>query len=102
MFKVSRWIKGSIAALAVVAGGATAMTIEHAPYVAAALTNNVSQSTVNRFRSEFATAPSWQRSLAAAAPALSKLEASGQGALSRGCAACQTADGGGARAPFTD
>jgi len=104
MLKVSRWIKGSIAALAVVAGGATAMTAEHAPYVAAAseLTANAPQSTVNRFGSEFATAPSWQRSLVAAAPSLSKLEAGDQGAFSRGCAACQTADRDGARAPFTD
>jgi hypothetical protein len=37
----------------------------------------------------------WQRSLAAAAPSLSKLEADDQGAFSRGCAACQTADRGG-------
>jgi hypothetical protein len=32
----------------------------------------------------------WQRSLAAAAPSLSKLDADDQGAFSRGCAACQT------------
>jgi hypothetical protein len=145
MSNVSRLIKGSIAVLAVVAGGATAMTVERAPYAATApeLTNNARQSTVNRFRLEFA-APSenigdnawgpapdqsftltaglkgdrlpmirtqavrhgrrqlidgdypfaavgWQRSLAAAAPSLSKLDGGDQGAFSRGCAACQTA-----------
>jgi hypothetical protein len=150
MLNVSRLIKGSIAALAVVAGGATAMTVERAPYVATApeFPNNARQPTVNRFRLEFA-APSenigdkargrapnqsftlaagvkgdrlpmtrtraarqrkrrlidgdypfaaigWQRSLAEAAPSLSKLDAGDQGAFSRGCAACQTAaDGGG-------
>jgi hypothetical protein len=142
-------IKGSIAAVAVVASGATAMTLERAPYAATApeLTNNVGQLTANRFRLEFA-APSeniwnnawapapnqnftsvpgvkgdrlpmtrtqavqsgrrrlinggypfaaigWQRSLAAAAPSLSRLDGD-QGAFSRGCVACQTnADRGG-------
>jgi hypothetical protein len=149
MLNVSRLIKGAIATLAVVAGGATAMTLERAPYAATApeLTNNVRQSTANRFRLEFAVpsdniwdnawgpAPNqsftlapgvkgdrlpmtrtqavqsgrrrlidegypfaaigWQRSLAAAAPSLSRLDGD-QGAFSRGCVACQTnADRGG-------
>jgi hypothetical protein len=152
MLNVSRLIKGSIAALAVITGGATAMTVERAPYGATApeLTKNARQSTVDRFRLEFA-APSeniwdnawgpapnqsftlaagvkgdrlamtgtwaarhgkrglidgdypfaaigWQRSLAEAAPSLSKLDAGDQGAFSRGCVACQTsADRAGSR-----
>jgi hypothetical protein len=141
MLNVSHLIKGSITALAVVAGGATAMTVERAPYVATAPQfTNARQSTVNRFRLEFGVpseniwdnawgpapnqsfagvkgdrlpmtrtravrqgrrrlidgeypvaAISWQHSLAAAAPSLSKLDAGDQGAFSRGCAACQTA-----------
>jgi cytochrome c556 len=85
-----RLIKGSIAALMVVAGGATALAVVsngQAPYTATApeLTHSALQSTANRFRSEF-PAPSenihawwpastqsftlgWQRSAAAAAPA---------------------------------
>jgi hypothetical protein len=62
MLNVSRLIKSSMAALAVVAGGATAMAVvsnEQAPYAATApeLTNSALQSTANRFRLEFA-APS--------------------------------------------
>lgn len=142
MFNVSRLIKSSIAALAVVAGGATAMTLERAPHAVASpeLANDAPQSIADRFRLEFAgpgdnaSAPNqsftlaagvkgdrlpmtrttrttavrhtsrrlidgdypfaaigWQRSLAAAAPSLSKLDGSDRGAISRGCAACQTA-----------
>jgi hypothetical protein len=84
-----------------------------APYAATApgLTNSAPQFTVNQFRKgdrlpmtrtravrhrrlidgDFPFASiGWQRSLAAAAPALSKLDADDQGAFSRGCAACQT------------
>jgi hypothetical protein len=62
MFNVSRLIKGSIAALAVVAGGATAMALvsnEQAPHVVAApeLANGARQSVADRFRSEFAEWP---------------------------------------------
>jgi uncharacterized protein YgbK (DUF1537 family) len=62
MSNVRRLIKGSIAALAVVAGGATAMAVvskEQAPYVATApeLANGAPQSIANRFRSEFAEWP---------------------------------------------
>jgi len=155
MLNVSRLIKGSIAALALVAGGATAMAVvsngQDAP-TASISVNRLSkgdapQSAVIRFRSEFAVpgenrdsgawrpasaqsvtpaagvkddrqpttraravrhsggsprlidgnypfaAIGWQRSLAAAAPSLSKLDGGGQGAFSRGCAACQTAAG---------
>jgi len=58
MLNVRRLIKGSIAALAVVAGGATAMAVvsdARAPYVATApeLANNAPQSIADRFRSEF-------------------------------------------------
>jgi hypothetical protein len=61
MLNVSRLIKGSIAALAVVAGGATAMAVVsngQAPYAATAPepTNSALQSTANRFRLEFAGA----------------------------------------------
>lgn len=54
MLKVGRLIKGSVAALAVVAGGATGMTIAHVPSVATTteITNNA-----NRFSSEFAPRP---------------------------------------------
>jgi hypothetical protein len=152
MLNIGRLIKGSIAALAVVAGGATAMAVvgngQDAP-TASISVNRLSkgdgpQSTVNRFRLEFAApgeniwgkrafwpasaqsftlaagvrddrlpttrtravrhgssrlidgsypfaAVGWQRSLAAAAASLSKLDAGDQGAFSRGCAACQTA-----------
>jgi hypothetical protein len=151
MLNVGRLIKGSIAALAVVAGGATAMAVvsngQDAP-TASISVNRLSkgdapQAAVNRFRLEFAapgeniwdkraaSAPSltlaaglkderlpttrtravrqgsprlidgnhpfaaigWQRSLAAAAPSLSKLDGGDQGAFSRGCAACQNAAG---------
>jgi hypothetical protein len=62
MLNVRRLIKGSIAALAVVAGGAAAMAVvsnEQAPYVATApeLENAAPQSIANRFRSEFADWP---------------------------------------------
>lgn len=62
MLNVSRLIKGSIAALAVVAGGATAMAVvnnKQVSYVATApeLANSAPQSTADRFRVEFA-APS--------------------------------------------
>jgi hypothetical protein len=62
MLNVSRLIKGSIAALAVVAGGATAMAVvsnERAPHAATApeLTNIALQSTADRFRLEFAEWP---------------------------------------------
>jgi len=135
MLNIGRLIKVSIAALAVVAGGATAMAVvsNDAPIASISLSKG-NQSAANRFGSEFAspgenTAQSftladglkgdraattrpraarhasprlingnypfadigWQRSLAAAAPSLSKFEAGGQGAFSRGCAACQTA-----------
>ena len=85
-----RLIKGSIAALMVVASGATALAVVsngQAPHTATApeLTLSARLSTANRFRSEF-PAPSenihvwwpasiqsftsgWQRSAAAAAPA---------------------------------
>jgi len=85
-----RLIKGSVAALMVVASGATALAVVsngQAPHTAAApeLTLSAQLSTANRFRSEF-PAPSenihawwpastqgfasvWQRSAAAAAPA---------------------------------
>ena len=85
-----RLIKGSIAALMVVASGATALAVVsngQAPHMAAApeLTLSARLSTANRFRSEF-PAPGedihawwpastqgftsvWQRSAAAAAPA---------------------------------
>jgi hypothetical protein len=88
-----RLIKGSIAALMVVAGGATALAVAsngQAPYTATApeLSNSVLQSTANRFRSEF-PAPSenihawwpasvqsltlgWQRSAAAEAAATTR------------------------------
>jgi len=131
MLNVSRLIKGSIAAVAVVAGGATAMAVvsngQDAPTASISVNRlgkgDVPQSTAYRFRSEFAAAGEnsrlpttgtravrhgsprlidenypfaaigWQRSLAAAAPSLAKLDAGGQGAFSRGCAACQTAAG---------
>jgi len=59
---VSRLIRGSIAALAVVAGGATAMALvsnEQAPHVATApeLANGAPQSIADRFRSEFSEWP---------------------------------------------
>jgi hypothetical protein len=107
----------------VAAGGILALAwwvMGAAPYVATAtgLTNSAPQFTVNRFsksdRLPMTMTPAmrhgsrrlvdggypfaaigWQRSLAAAAPSLSKLEADDQGAFSRGCAACQTADRGG-------
>jgi NADPH-dependent glutamate synthase beta subunit-like oxidoreductase len=58
MSNVSRLIKGAIAALAVVAGGVTAMAVvsnARAPYVATApeLANGAPQSIADRFRSEF-------------------------------------------------
>ena len=56
MLNVSRLIKVSIAAFAVVAGGATAMAVVgngQASYAATA-TDSALQSTTNRFRSEFA------------------------------------------------
>jgi hypothetical protein len=61
-----RLIKGSIAALMVVAGGATAMALvsnERAPYVAAApeLANSAPQSVADRFRTEFAEWPTRPR-----------------------------------------
>ena len=87
---IKRLIKGSIAALMVVAGGATALAVVsngQAPYTATApeLTHSALPSAANRFRSEF-PAPSgnidawwpastqdftlgWQRSAAAAGPA---------------------------------
>ena len=62
MLSVSHFIKGSIAAIAVVAGGATAMAVVRnvrAPYAATApeLTNGALQSTADRFRWEFAEWP---------------------------------------------
>jgi hypothetical protein len=62
MLNFSRLIKGSIAALAVVAGGATAMAVvrnEEARYVATTpeLANGAPQSIADRFRSEFAEWP---------------------------------------------
>jgi hypothetical protein len=86
-----RLIKGSIAALMVVAGGATALAVAsngQAPYTATApeLTNSALRSTADRFRSEFPV-PSenihawWpasvqsltlQRSAVAAAPATTR------------------------------
>jgi hypothetical protein len=59
MSNVRRLIKGSIAALAVLAGGATAMAVvsnERAPY-APELTNSALQSNADRFRLEFAEWP---------------------------------------------
>ena len=66
MLDVIRLIKGSIAALMVVAGGATAMALvgnEQAPYVATApeLANSAPQSIADRFRTEFAEWPTWPR-----------------------------------------
>jgi hypothetical protein len=85
-----RLIKGSIAALMIVASGATALAVVsdgQAPHTATApeLTLSARLSTANRFRSEFPVAnenihawwpasiqsftSGWQRSAAAAAPA---------------------------------
>jgi hypothetical protein len=57
MLNVSRLIKGSITALAVVATAMAVVSNEQAPYAATApeLTNSTLQSTANRFRLEFAT-----------------------------------------------
>jgi hypothetical protein len=62
MLNVSRLIKGSIVAVAVVAGGVTAMAVVsnvRAPYAATGpeLTNGALQSTADRFRWEFAEWP---------------------------------------------
>jgi hypothetical protein len=62
MLNVRHLIKGSIAALAIVAGGATAMAVVsnvRAPYAATApvLMNGAPQSTADRFRWEFAEWP---------------------------------------------
>jgi hypothetical protein len=58
MSNVRRLIKGSVAALSLVAGGATATAVvskERAPYVVTApeLANGAPQSVADRFRSEF-------------------------------------------------
>jgi hypothetical protein len=62
MLNVSCLIKGSIVAVAVVAGGVTAMAVvsnARAPYAATGpeLTNGAPQSIANRFRTEFAEWP---------------------------------------------